>query len=63
MKLSTVLYAAGFVSIILSAVNFIQGRTKSSQEGEDKEHQGNFIGHWPPTFFILGKIVEDRERA
>ena len=63
MKLHTILYAAGFVSIVFSAFNFIQGLSKSGQEGDDKEHQGNFIGHWAPTFFILGKIVEDREKA
>lgn len=59
MKLSTVLYALGFISIAISASNFVSGKTKSGQEGENN---ALFIGEWPPTFFILGKIVEDRER-
>ena len=63
MKLSTVLYTLGFASIVMSAINFVEG--KQIPEGErkdDKQHDGNFIGHWAPTFFILGKVVEDREQ-
>jgi hypothetical protein len=63
MKFSTVLYTLGFASIIISAINFVEG--KQIPEGDrkdDKQHDGNFIGHWAPTFFILGKIVEDREQ-
>lgn len=62
MKYSSYLYILGFGSIILSAVNFIEGKNKSGQDGNDKQHDGNFIGHWAPTFFILGKILEDREK-
>ncbi|MFC4454979.1 hypothetical protein [Deinococcus sonorensis] len=58
MKPSNLLYLAGFASIIFSAVNYIEGKTS---RGDDKQHDGNFIGHWAPTFFILGKIAEDRE--
>ena len=62
MKYSSYLYILGFGSIILSAVNFIEGKSKSGQDGNNKQHDGNFIGHWAPTFFILGKILEDREK-
>lgn len=63
MKFSTVLYTLGFASIVISALNFIQGKQiPESQRKEDKQHDGNFIGHWAPTFFILGKVVEDREQ-
>jgi hypothetical protein len=62
MKFSTILYTLGFASIVISAINFIQGKQiPESQRKDDKQHDGNFIGHWAPTFFILGKIVEDRE--
>lgn len=26
-----------------------------------KERDGLFVGHWAPTFFIIGKILEDKE--
>lgn len=64
MKLSTIMYVAGAASIVFSAINFIQGKQKTEgQEKNDKQHDGNFIGHWAPTFFILGKIFEDHETA
>ena len=59
MKLSNVLYALGFISIAISAANFLQGMGGAGEEGENN---ALFIGEWPPTFFILGKIVEDREK-
>lgn len=59
MKLSTILYALGFVSIAISAANFLTGKGKTGAEGE---RNALFIGEWPPTFFILAKVVEDRER-
>lgn len=59
MKLSTILYALGFLSIAVSAANYLTGKTKT---GPETQRTGLFVGEWPPTFFILGKIVEDRER-
>lgn len=59
MRLSTLLYALGFVSIAISAARYLDGTT---HEEPDKRRDGLFIGEWPPTFFILGKIAEDRER-
>ncbi|ADV68478.1 hypothetical protein [Deinococcus maricopensis] len=58
MKTSSLLYAAGFASILLSAVNFARGKTTSDS---GNERNGIFVGHWAPTFFILGKVMEDRE--
>lgn len=57
MKLSNLFYLLGFASIILSASNYL------SNDDSDSERDGIFVGHWPPTLFILGKIVEDRENA
>lgn len=56
MKISNALYIMGFGSIILSAISFL----KSDDSGS--ERNGLFVGHWAPTFFILGKIAEDREK-
>ena len=64
MKLSTLMYVGGAASILLSLANYVQG--KQLPEGEkknDKQHDGNFVGHWAPSFFILGKIFEDHEKA
>ncbi|MBB6098604.1 hypothetical protein HNR42_002038 [Deinobacterium chartae] len=58
IRLSTVLYALGFFSIAVSAMNYLPGRAKT---GSEKERDGLFVGEWVPTFFILGKIAEDRE--
>jgi hypothetical protein len=64
MKLSNVFYILGFASILASAANFVSGNTKStSKEESEKERDALFVGFWPPTFFILGKIIEDRENA
>ncbi|GHF65287.1 hypothetical protein HNQ07_004699 [Deinococcus metalli] len=57
MKAHNILYLLGFGSIILSASQYFQSDTS------DKERDGLFIGHWAPTFFILGKILEDKENA
>ncbi|UBV42222.1 hypothetical protein LAJ19_11395 [Deinococcus taeanensis] len=56
MKLHNVLYLMGFVSILASASQYFQS------ENSDKERDGLFVGHWAPTFFILGKIMEDKAR-
>jgi len=60
MKLSSILYALGFISIAVSAANYLTGKVADESGAE---RNGLFVGEWPPTFFILGKIVEDRERA
>lgn len=62
MKTSNVLYVLGYASIVLSAINFLRGKSKDGQEQDSKERDGLFLGHWAPTFFILGKVAEDREK-
>ena len=57
MKISTLMYALGFASIGVSAYQYL------GSEAGNSERDGLFIGHWAPTFFILGKISEDRENA
>lgn len=61
MKLSNIMYILGFASIVASAASFTSGKADSGKSGEEKENSGLFVGFWPPTFFILGKIIEDRE--
>ncbi|ANE42890.1 hypothetical protein [Deinococcus puniceus] len=61
MKISNLLYILGFASIALSAANYLKGKSEDGQEEATKERDGLFVGHWAPTFFILGKIAEDRK--
>lgn len=56
MKLSNILYVLGFASVALSASQYL------SSGSAPRERNGLFVGHWAPTFLILGKIVEDREK-
>jgi len=64
MKLSTLMYIGGAASILLSLTNYVQGeQLPEGEKKNDKQHDGNFIGHWAPSFFILGKILEDHEKA
>ena len=58
IRVSWVLYGLGFASILASAVNYLSGKPKV---GGGQERTGLFVGQWPPTLFILGKIVEDWE--
>ncbi|MFC6616550.1 hypothetical protein [Deinococcus radiophilus] len=55
LKASTLMYALGYASIAVSAYRYFAG------ESSDNERDGLFVGHWAPTFFILGKGAEDRE--
>lgn len=61
MKLSNIMYILGFASIAMSAASFGAGKADNGKSGDEKESSGLFVGFWPPTFFILGKIIEDRE--
>lgn len=58
MKVSSILYAAGLGSILMSMIYFVRG--KSNDDGE-RERTSIFLGLWAPTFFALGKVLEDRE--
>lgn len=64
MRLSNIMYILGFVSMLMSAGSFVGGKADGGpgdKTGEEKQRSGLFVGFWPPTFFILGKIIEDRE--
>ena len=66
MKLSNIMYILGFASILTSAASFTAGKVdggEGDKGGEEKQRSGLFVGFWPPTFFILGKIIEDRENS
>lgn len=48
VKISNVLYILGFASIVLSAGNFVAGKTEDGQAQESQERNGLFVGFWPP---------------
>jgi hypothetical protein len=52
---SSVAYTAAFTSMGLSLLTWLLGRSGG--------RLGTFVGLWPPTLMILGKILEDRERS
>ena len=61
---SDLLHGLGFASI-LGAVS-LWGR--SAAAGDDRargraERLAIFVGLWPPTFFLLGKVLQDIEAA
>ncbi|ADY25374.1 hypothetical protein Deipr_0201 [Deinococcus proteolyticus MRP] len=55
LKASVLMYALGYASIAASAYRYL------TNEDSGDERDGLFMGHWAPTFFILGKAAEDRE--
>ena len=61
---SDLLHGLGFASIV-GAVS-LWGR--SAAVGDDRararaERLAIFVGLWPPTFFLLGKVLQDIEAA
>lgn len=56
MKLPNILYLLGLVSVAVSASQYL------ASEHASKERNGLFVGHWAPTFLLLGQIAEDREK-
>ena len=63
MKVSTLMYIGGTLASALSLANYMLGkRLPDGEQKNDKQHDGNFIGHWVPSFWILGKIFADIER-
>jgi len=54
----------GAASVLLPLANDVQGRQLPEGERKnDKQHDGNFSSRWALSFFILGKIFDDHERA
>ncbi len=61
-QLAYICYFASFFSIILSILLwFLPADT--AEKKERGERIAIFVGLWPPTLAIVGKVVEDRARA
>jgi hypothetical protein len=61
---SDVLHGLGFGSM-LAAIS-LWGRSASADDWKAKaraERLAIFIGLWPPTFFLLGKVLQDLEAS
>jgi len=59
-----VLHSLGFASV-LAAVS-LWGRSASADNWKSKaraERLAIFVGLWPPTFFLLGKVMQDLEAS
>jgi hypothetical protein len=59
---STIMHSFGFASI-LSAVSLWGASAARSKEAAKarSERLAIFVGLWPPTFFLLGKVLQDLE--
>jgi hypothetical protein len=61
---SDVLHGLGFGSM-LAAIS-LWGRSASADDWKKKaraERLAIFVGLWPPTFFLLGKVLQDLEAS
>jgi hypothetical protein len=61
---SDLMHGLGFGSI-LAAVS-LWGRSAAVDDKESRaraERLAIFVGLWPPTFFLLGKVLQDIEAA
>lgn len=59
---STIMHSFGLASI-LSSISF-WGRSAAQSDKHAKaraERLAIFVGLWPPTFFLLGKVLQDLE--
>ncbi|HEU4448515.1 MAG TPA: hypothetical protein VFR63_00870 [Gaiellaceae bacterium] len=59
---STILHSFGVASI--GAAVSLWGRSAARSDKEAKaraERLAIFVGLWPPTFFLLGKVLQDLE--
>jgi hypothetical protein len=72
MKVALLLRKAGFTSTILHSLGLasiggsisLWGRSAAVSDKAAKaraERLAIFIGLWPPTFFLLGKVLQDLE--
>ena len=55
------LYAASIVSVLLSLVMWFIPATDEAKKARG-ERLAIFVGLWPPTLAIFGKVIEDRAR-
>ena len=61
---STLMHSLGLVSI--GGAVSPSGPSASNGKSEAKaraERLAIFVGLWPPTFFLLGKVLQDLERT
>ena len=61
---STLLHSLGLASI--GGAISLWGRSASNGDKEARaraERLAIFVGLWPPTFFLLGKVLQDLERT
>jgi hypothetical protein len=61
---SDILHGLGLGSIV--AAISLWGRSATVDDWKDKaraERLAIFIGLWPPTFFLLGKVLQDLEAS
>jgi hypothetical protein len=59
---SDVLHSLGFASLVGSVS--LWGKSALNSDDEKKaraERLAIFVGLWPPTFFLLGKVMQDLE--
>jgi hypothetical protein len=74
MKIALALHRLGFSSDLLHSLGFgsmaaaisLWGRSVSVDDWKAKaraERLAIFVGLWPPTFFLLGKVMQDLEAS
>ncbi|MGH9321185.1 MAG: hypothetical protein ACRD3V_15045 [Vicinamibacteria bacterium] len=72
MKIALILKKLGFTSTIMHSLGLasimssisLWGRSAAHSDKASKaraERLAIFVGLWPPTFFLLGKILQDLE--
>ena len=58
---SSHLHLASLASIGLCITLWIRAKTVDQDERGNAERRALFVGLWPPTFFLLGKVLQDLE--
>jgi hypothetical protein len=59
---SDLLHGLGLVSILGSVSLWARSASRANEHARARaERLSIFVGLWPPTFFLLGKVVQDIE--
>jgi hypothetical protein len=59
---SDVMHSLGFASIISAISLWAKSAAQSNKDEKARaERLAIFVGLWPPTFFLLGKVLQDLE--
>jgi hypothetical protein len=56
------LHVTSLASVLLCLALWIRAKTMDQEERSNAERRAIFVGLWPPTLAIFGKVVEDRGR-